>query len=306
MKNFKIVNLRAFAIITVVIGHSIILYSSKWNIIETTVSFPLLDKLKEFINLYQMQLYFFISGFLCYYGMKKTNYYSFLKKKSKRLLIPYFVFGLLWMIPIKLAIGFYDVTQLKRILFWLFIGKNNGHLWFLYSLFVVFALSFPVNKIVLYNKKNGFLVLIATFVISCFDLNVTWFDIGMSLKYLFWFEFGFLVNLLGGRKLWMLSLLFVAAIWGCFTESNVFYSMVIVVGLFSLIPNTYNKILEEIDNNSFGIYLLHSPLVYITYTYMTNMSPFIVVSINIVVCGFIAFALTRVIKNSKINNYLKI
>ena len=60
----KIVNLRALAIIIVVIGHSIILYSHKWGLYSTIYNVRFLDILKDWINLIQMPLFLSISGFL--------------------------------------------------------------------------------------------------------------------------------------------------------------------------------------------------------------------------------------------------
>ena len=53
----KIVNLRALAIIIVVIGHSIILYSHKWGLYSTIYNVRFLDILKDWINLIQMPLF---------------------------------------------------------------------------------------------------------------------------------------------------------------------------------------------------------------------------------------------------------
>ena len=58
-----IVNIRAIAIMLVALGHSIILYSSAWNLYETTVNAPVLDHLKNVINMVQMPLFFSVSGF---------------------------------------------------------------------------------------------------------------------------------------------------------------------------------------------------------------------------------------------------
>ena len=149
MRNFKIVNLRAFAIITVVIGHSIILYSSKWSIMETNVICPFFDGMKDFINLYQMQLYFFISGYLFYGSLqKKQSFLHFIRIKALRLIIPYLFFGFLWMIPIKylLQIPSIQDQSLTDLSINLLEGINNGHLWFLNSLFIIFIVLYLPNK----------------------------------------------------------------------------------------------------------------------------------------------------------------
>lgn len=64
MRNTKIVNIRAIAILLVVFGNSIILYSSTWNLYTSTNQVLILDYLKRIIDLIQMPLFFSISGFL--------------------------------------------------------------------------------------------------------------------------------------------------------------------------------------------------------------------------------------------------
>lgn len=71
MKNTKIVNIRALAIILVVLGHSIILYSSKWDLYETINQVPILDNMKRIIDIIQTSLFFSISGYLFYYSLNK-------------------------------------------------------------------------------------------------------------------------------------------------------------------------------------------------------------------------------------------
>lgn len=58
-----IVNIRAIAIMLVALGHSIIIYSSTWNLYQTSVQAPVLDHLKNIVNMLQMPLFFSVSGF---------------------------------------------------------------------------------------------------------------------------------------------------------------------------------------------------------------------------------------------------
>lgn len=95
--------LRVIAIIMVVFGHSIIIYSSSWALYETTNNVACLNLIKKLIDAIQMPLFFSISGFL-YYASSKRNIQSIsetIKKKSKRLLLPFIFIGVLWMIPIR-------------------------------------------------------------------------------------------------------------------------------------------------------------------------------------------------------------
>ena len=72
MRDNKIVNIRALAIIIVVLGHSIILYSTSWGFYQSVNKVIFLDKVKNIINLFQMPLFFSISGYLLYYQLNKN------------------------------------------------------------------------------------------------------------------------------------------------------------------------------------------------------------------------------------------
>lgn len=140
----EIVTLRAIAIVLVVFGHSIILYSSSWNLFQSGNQVPILDMLKQWINLIQMPLFLSVSGFLFQASYKKHNIYTLLKQKSLRLLIPYIFFYFVWLLPIRsfLNFGQYDKLSLKLIFSGFLLGKDNGHLWYLPCLFLCFCVAY--------------------------------------------------------------------------------------------------------------------------------------------------------------------
>lgn len=137
-------NIRALAIFLVVLGHSIILYSSSWNLYETTVSAPLLDVLKRIIDIPQMPLFFSLSGYLFVFSHQRSRgFWQLLKNKFLRLLVPYLGIGILFLLSIRLAVGFpsYQNMGLGEFLIKLLNSSDVGHLWFLPALFIVFLLS---------------------------------------------------------------------------------------------------------------------------------------------------------------------
>ena len=94
--NYKISNLRAIAILVVVFGHSIIIFDRSWNYYSALYSSPVLENIKHFINLFQMPLFVFISGYCFFYSkvrLKKGSLGAFVKSKAKRLLIPFVGFS---------------------------------------------------------------------------------------------------------------------------------------------------------------------------------------------------------------------
>lgn len=67
---------------------------------------------------------------------------------------------------------------------------------------------------------------------------------------------------------------------------------------YSLDVKSINRLTDNIAENSFGIYLLHSPLVYITYTYFRNSNPVFVICLNLF-WGMISFFLSSLIRRTK-------
>ena len=61
----SIINIRFLAIVLVVLGHSIILYSNDWSIYKTSYNLPILDLLKYLIKyFFDATLFFYIRIFI--------------------------------------------------------------------------------------------------------------------------------------------------------------------------------------------------------------------------------------------------
>jgi len=77
-----------------------------------------------------------------------------------------------------------------------------------------------------------------------------------------------------------------------------FLSFCILASLYICIPKSSNGLIKKISDNSYGLYLFHSPLIYITATYLPNINPLLMVFINFFVFGGIAYAITGLLSNS--------
>lgn len=77
--NQQIINLRAFAITLIVLGHSIIIYDKTFNLFSTDIEMPLFEIIKHVISFIQLKLFFAISGFLLYYKTKQWSQKNIVK-----------------------------------------------------------------------------------------------------------------------------------------------------------------------------------------------------------------------------------
>ena len=313
----EITNLRALAILLVVFGHSIVLYSHLWTRYTSIYEVDFLDRLKTVINMIQMPLYFSISGFL-FMGGKRKSFPEFLKSRVLRLLVPCVCVSWGWMIPIRYLVNYnnYRTIGIRQILHEYLTGTDDGHLWFLPCLFTCMVVSYIYKEIA---ERVGLSPLIAELimlVVSFGLLRKAYLlpPVGLikdPAKQLFYFHYGCLI-----RVIWLQFRSFkwlrpVAGIVcaGCILLEwfhplsiySLFYQALIVLtigSLYALVPGEVCRGTRVLADYSFGLYLFHSPLIYITFTYLLNAHPAIVVSINFFVCGTIAFLITWVLKRS--------
>lgn len=149
---------RVIGTILVVFGHSVYMEWSgdmgniALNYANATPNFDMwrtvLGKVSHFAYMFHMPLFFALSGAVYALGSKTESLGELAKKKLKRLIVPYYVGGFLWMFPLKCISGFYaDAESLIKALNSFATGRYAmGHLWFLPALFMCFMLFYIIHK----------------------------------------------------------------------------------------------------------------------------------------------------------------
>ena len=322
-KNQKIINLRALAIILVVFGHSIILYSSEWDTFTTERTCIILDYIKKVINIIQMPLFFSISGYLFYYSYTKRNLIELIIEKFKRLIIPFLLVALLWFIPVRMLLnysGYQGLNYIEIFVDKVLLGHDMGHLWFLPTLFYMFIIMKIILEI-LKKAENKVQYYALSFIIFLEGILIYKITKEWSLKYypyfdsvaihFIYFYLGFAINKykieekLNSKKIGKILLLtfnIAGIIIYLISPSDalkVAMGVISVISLYITMKEEASKATEILSENSFGVYLLHSPLKYITYTYYNNAEPFFVVTTNFVFWGAIALLMTIGIRKTK-------
>lgn len=314
MKNIKLVNLRFLAILLVVLGHSIIIYSPSWGLYQTTNKIYILELLKEIINIVQMPIFFFISGYLFYKTIdKKINFNTFLLNKFKRLLLPFLIVGILWMIPIKYLVHYeaYQNKSIITIIFSLLLGKEVGHLWYVIVLFIIFILMFQLRKILKSKSKKIDLILFIIFLslhIFTYYKAFSYPYVGQVLIYSVYFYFGILLNkyefiIKKLNKVLEIIIGIILIILSLKTKNQyltTISALVFIITIYQIMPNKTNKIISKISEDSFGIYLFHSPLIYITYSYLADANPIIVIFLNFIIFGSFSLLITEILRKTKL------
>ena len=287
-----------------------IIYDSHWGVYSTMTSYPFLEVLKRIIDFFQMPLFFSISGFCFFYSGKLK-----IKKKLQRLLIPFLVFLLLWVIPFRLVSHYpgYANKKIYEIVLLGLIGKDSGHLWYLLSLLQMFIIFNFVIKI-----KSKPLYIICTILMVILSIYSYWFTdvfrFSQTLRYLIFFKLGYDFNKYKYKipktgiislAITITGLLLFFFIKGIENTAllrlfELVSGLIIVLLFYNLVPDKSNNSLKYISDNSFGLYLIHSPMIYPFFYYAPNINVILMLLNNFVLLPSIILFLLFLIRKTKL------
>ena len=291
------VYIRVFATILVVIGHCWFV-DSQYGFDESRLpgmDTPYyLDLLCRFIYTFHMPLFFALSGALMVQnrgGINNISTIQFVKKKARRLLLPFLVVTTFYCIPIRYAVGVYKAeTPILYVIQEQFVTLEETHLWFLPCLFFCFLFMFLIQK--MRKKYNYIYLLLITLGIHLSFIAIhsipvpNWFMFRRSFLYMFPFVLGYIVSEYGitniiSRKSWfkyLIITIFVlleiyylcaAPIFGIiYRELISFFSVLLFFTLaWDLlnykISSIVSRIINYLDAHSFEIFLYHAPINFI-------------------------------------------
>lgn len=231
------------------------------------------------------------------------------------------------MIPFRLLSHYprWEHTSYSHILIEVCSGQDSGHLWFLGCLFFIFVFarlgSFFERKVSarsLQSKRHDrefflvsmFLLSLALFL-SCISELITPI---LFAKYwaenLFWFCIGIILNrrkVRFSKKIRILfgitaSVLLTCAVFGLNETKRVCSyvgSFFFIIACFTSMSNRKCVILQFISRNSFGIYLFHSPMLYIVFCYLSWLDPVSIILLNLFFCVAVSIFITTLIRKNK-------
>ncbi|MFN2747971.1 MULTISPECIES: acyltransferase family protein [Bacillus] len=269
---------KGLGIILVVLGHT-----------------PTTDWLKTFIFAFHMPLFFFLSGVV--YHDANLTFKSFLYKKMKTLLLPYFIFSVLaysfWFLierHFKFS-GSSDVDPIipfKGIFYSIpdhYMLTHNPALWFLTCLFVVELLFFCMKKWLNDRFIVCFVMLSAAlgyYNYQYLDIKLLW-NIEVALTAIVFYSAGFLLRKrlrelkMRNRRTLLLSFLFFAVVaylqsWNVRVDmrANEYGDMAIFYitafsGTAGVIFTSFHlenvRLLRFLGKNSLIILVLHYPVI---------------------------------------------
>ena len=325
MKTNRIVEfdiMKVYGILLVVIGHITRMYTNK-GLMSTIEESTEMAFISDFLYLFHMPLFVFISGCIYFYQYeilnKKKNFKNTIINKTKRLLIPYFVFGLLFLTPFMVLCGYRD-GFLNYIFYGIILSYDCRHLWFVLMLFNTFILVYTLRKICNIFKVSELWMIPCSF---CIYLLSTHFPLCLQIqataKYQFWFVLGYFffynknlyynLSAVGGT----LALLLLTTI--ALGRYNLNVPLLRTICPFVAIILFYrfschskkivnNKLYVAISKNNFGIYLFHPIIIYVIFHYFSylNINPYLFSILTFFLVTTLSILFTKLVR--KLNLHL--
>ncbi len=285
--------IRLIATILVVIGHSSYIGmasdygginyeipSNVGSIYSSITSF--VNPLITWIYGFHMQLFFILSGAVLALRPLKTID-EIAKSKVRRLIVPYYLAGFLFMIPLKYIGNYYTEETVASAMkvFWNG-GTDSGHLWFLPALFWCTIFFVIMQKIMERLKFQSvcFILLLSEIIALCREiLPFDFLLLKQGLGYLFWFALGFYFETIRKKGILERIPLYKLCIGAAgfllaavldhkydFVDDffRVIFGAVFMLILAEVLSRIFDvKRINIITRNLFYIYLFHDPLEYV-------------------------------------------
>lgn len=329
-RNIKIDVLKAFAIILVLLGHSI-QYGSGYDFYYNASFFD--NFAFKLIYSFHMPLFMLISGFLAYQSLNKSNNIPYLiTKKIKTILVPILMWSIIpFMISIRNVDSFDFTFLIKR---YIYVALDN--MWFLWSLLFISIIAIVVNKVFKDNVLIYLLIFILTLIIP--DIH----NLGLY-KFLYpFFVCGYLfhkynlINKVTNNKLiFSISLILYVILFILFKQNYYVYIsgvtilnknvmsqlfidiyriflgltgsyvfITIIISFMNYMTDGIKKFLLTVGQNTLGIYAISdiffkSFLGRITYNFNMN---YLTTILEMIIILFICLVLIELLKKSKFLN----
>ena len=203
-KNLQTVNdIKIMSLLLIILSHCMFFYDDNpFFVYKADVTSPSVSFAVGVIDAVLIAAYVMCSGFLFARSQERHNRSipTVLKGRAKRLLVPYYLYGALWLVPLY---TYFDIVSFGRPEHAgylegykvMALGQFSDHLWFLWMLFDV-CVVFAFMK-VLINKNRliltGIITLAAALVVSLLLQDFPYFKVSQIAPYLICFYTGICV-----------------------------------------------------------------------------------------------------------------
>lgn len=279
--------LKALLMPLVVLAHITVMYTAD-GAFHCVRSSNLLTALTTYIYSFHMPAFFMISGCVYGWGVRAGKYRragSFLLKKTKRLLVPYVIFGFFCVVPVVYLCGLSPLTVPQAWLRDIVLAIQPRHLWYVFVLFEIFLVTVPLREMCKKHPGIVMLVSLAVFAVTLwvvFPTKENYLQYKNFPKYQVYFFFGVLLDRIFDtlrewtlclKWLWILlpiaqgSWLILAGsmpyLKVCFGLLGCVWVLCGGILLCEYLPRLCgSRFMKSLGDCGYGIYLLHPMIIY--------------------------------------------
>lgn len=294
---------RAFLMALGVFYHAGLIYSenANWRVNDDVTS-DLISFLSSTIHEFRMETFYLISGFFFSLLAHKKKP-DFLKERFTRVVVPLLFCGLTF----NTIMNGYSADRVInwQITNYIFTGTWLGHLWFIGNLIIYFLFSYKFNNLIggLFQFSSVKSVFLSLFFVSFFarftyhifplslDLNFIFISVKNLFIYLPYYALGSIlyfnktafftvfkkryfvtgVILLLCLKVFKRELALNGVSYYITHEINLLTTplmIYLVLSFFLLFFNRDSRIIRKLSDSSYTVYLLHQPLIVVTYYFI--------------------------------------
>lgn len=254
--------IKIWAMIIVIFYHCLCGYSNIWGEDYSWQTVPTWYHLSHILSYFHMPTFTLMSAYL--YGYLSSlgrykNSYSFICKKTKRLLIPYIVWGLLICIVQKCDL--------------IYLLCGISHLWYLFFIFEAFIIFHFINKIPHWSKYILFITLYSACYLIYHYYPTPFMGIRYFVQYMPYFIIGYYIYFILERDIIKQKVASYAAI-ACsllfaleyVLDNNKFIlaglSLIIIICITILCKQNETRLvcrkrILKLDKYAMGIYIIH-------------------------------------------------
>lgn len=329
--------IKTILMVIVILGHSICFWTGNWFTNNPKISSPSLEILYNWLNSFHIYAFTLVSGYIFAFKMSKGDYKEyipFIKNKAKRLIIPYVFTATVWVIPISQYFFDWDaITLIKQFI----LCENPSQLWFLWMLFDVFMIMWPLWKFISRRSFLTDILMLFFYIVGIIGTKV------FPNIFCIWSAFQFIPFFYIGIQIWLkhedneTTLVDKIPWWLWLSFDLAIFAFVKVIEIKTDIPGlgiltsfvTYilgalmavsilQKIAQSINykmgkNNAFSLlskysmpmYLFHQQIIYFVITGLNGkVNPYINAGINFLVSTIVSFIISWILLRFRITKFL--
>ena len=189
-----VVFIRLVLIFLLIVYHALCIHTNSWRPpFESFHRIALYDWIGMLMHCAQLEGMVFISGLLLGYNTTRRpeslSFHSCVIKKAKRILLPCFIFGIIYYVL------FFDLTESPIIIVYKILN-GCGHLWFLPMIFWCFVFTYLLQyaRNYLFNIDNVLILVVSLALLVVNPFGFIPFGIGRLGNYFFYFFLGFSIK----------------------------------------------------------------------------------------------------------------